>query len=478
MKKLSITAKITIWYTLFLVIISTILTIVVMRIQTVQDQSAAERDMVELITDVMEQVKETDDDILFNTSIRYYQKETYISIYDTEGELIVGRRPASVGEFPALTDKSFIRIRDGNGTGWYIYDRLFQSKDDQVWIRSMMKQAGHRGTGSFLLRVLMILMPGLILLAGLGGWLITRRAFRPVRDIIRTTNEIRAEADMSKRIPPGSNHDELYELTASINGMFDSIEGLISREKQFSSDVSHELRTPIAVIQSQSEYALEEPGYAKKALETIHQQARQMNHLVNRLLLLSRSDAGTLHPDSEIIDFSSLLSDIAEQQQITSADEDIEITADIEPDIYVTADESMLIRVILNLISNAVQHGKNPVPEGASPLSPAGRIQISLNRAGDMAACTIADNGRGIPQAEQDKVWDRFYQIDPSRSQVNASSGGRRGDQLSAGLGLSMVQALTRAMGGSVSLKSQEGHGAAFTIMLPLTEQKISRLTD
>ncbi|MBQ4046640.1 MAG: hypothetical protein II627_09320, partial [Lachnospiraceae bacterium] len=190
MKKLSITAKITIWYTIFLVVISTFLTIVVMQVQASQERAAAERAVVELITDVMKQVTESGDEILFSKNIKYYQKETYISIYDTAGELIVGRRPASVGEFPDLTEKTFITIKDDNGTGWYVYDRLFQPGDQDLWIRGMMKQAGNIGIGSFLIRFLLICMPGLILLAAFGGWLITRRAFRPVRDIIHTTNEI------------------------------------------------------------------------------------------------------------------------------------------------------------------------------------------------------------------------------------------------------------------------------------------------
>ncbi|MGX8714285.1 MAG: sensor histidine kinase [Lachnospiraceae bacterium] len=465
MKKLSITAKITIWYTIFLVVISTFLTIVVMQVQASRERAAAERAVVELITDVMEQVTESGDDILFSKSIKFYQKETYISIYDTAGELIVGRRPASIGEFPDLTEKTFITIKDDNGTGWYVYDRLFRPEDQDLWIRGMMKQAGNRGIGSFLIRFLLICMPGLLLLAALGGWLITRRAFRPVRDIIHTTNEIRAEADMSKRIPLGSNHDELYELTASINGMFDSIEGLLSREKRFSSDVSHELRTPIAVIQSQSEYALEDPRYAEKALKTINQTARQMSNLVNKLLLLSRSDAGTLRLEKEVLDFSSLLSAITDQQQMAAAEDDIEITADIEPGILVTVDEDMLIRVILNLVSNAIQYGRTPVPEGSSPVSPAGRIHITLiNNQKGFAECTVADSGCGIPEAEQEKVWDRFYQIDGSRSS-------RGKDHSSAGLGLSMVQALTKAMGGSVSLESREGQGASFTIRLPITKE-------
>ncbi len=465
MKKLSITARITIWYTIFLAVIATALIVILTQAQAAQQKSIAEREIVEILADVSEKMAADGEEFVFDNEIEYYQKATYISIYDAAGDLIVGRRPASVAEFPALSDKTSIMIKDVNGSQWYVYDSLIQSDDDPYWIRGMMKHTASRGTGSFLLQFLLVMLPGFIVVAALGGRAITRRAFRPLRSIIRTTNEIRADADLSRRVPRGENHDELYELTDSINKMFDSIEDVLSREKQFTSDVSHELRTPIAVIQSQSDYALEDPEYSPKALQTINQQARQMGSLVNRLLTLSRSDAGTLRLEKEDIDFSELLTDIAEQQEFAAADQDIEITADIPAGIHVTADEGMLIRVILNLVSNAIKYGKTPVPEGAPAASPAGRIRISLREEGDHAVCTVADSGPGIPEAEQSKVWDRFYQIDHSRT-------GSGSTDSSAGLGLSMVRALTKAMGGTVSLQSSEGSGAAFTVRLPAAKKQ------
>lgn len=456
MGKLSITAKITIWYTIFLVVIMTALVLLLTQTQYMQEKSAAERELVEILADVSEMVEDDGKDFVYDKGIKFYQEDTYISIYDANGELLVGRRPASFAEFPKLADKTSLTAEDTLGNKWYIYDSLFQPAEKPIWIRGMKRQSAYEHRTTVLWRFLMFFLPVLILLAVGGGWFITRRAFRPLRDIIRTTDEIRADADVSRRIPQSENRDELHELTQSINGMFDRIEKVLSQEKQFSSDVSHELRTPIAVIQSQSEFALEEPAYREEGLRAINQQAKQMNNLVSRLLMLSRSDAGTLPLNMENIDFSDLLEGIAEQQQVVAAEEDVEITTDIPPGIHVIADENMLIRIILNLISNAIRYGKTPNKESG----PAGRIHIVLTEKNSQVCCTVSDNGPGIPSDEQSKIWDRFYQVDSSRT-------GSQAAESSAGLGLSMVRALTIAMGGTVTLQSAEGHGAAFTVKFP-----------
>ena len=455
MKSISITFKIAIWYSLFLVLLAGGMIVLLISAQNTGERIIAERNLVEIIADISEKVERRPEDFIYDKDIKYYTKETYISIYDTDGVLVVGRRPHSVADFPELTNRTFVAILDTQGTEWYVYDRLLEVGDSSFWIRGMMRNTVSGGTGSFLIRFLLIAVPVFILLAVLGGLVITHRLFRPLRDIIATTNDIRADADVSRRIPPTANHDELSELTDSINGMFGTIERSIAREKQFASDVSHELRTPVAVIQAQSEYALEDPTYRDQALGVINAQARHMNTLVNRLLTLSRSDAGTIRPENERIDLSSLLTDIADQQV---SEETAVIRTDIQEGVFVWADEVMLVRIVMNLISNAVKYGRTPAADGSPQSDGPAVITIRLREKDGWAECTVADQGRGIPAEEQDKVWDRFYRGDKSRS------GGTPG---SAGLGLSIVRALTQAMGGNVSLVSREGEGAAFTVRLP-----------
>ncbi len=461
MNKLSITAKITIWYTVFLAVIAAALIVVLVQAQYLQQRTAAERHLTGVLADVTDVIEDDGKDFVYDKSLDYYRNGTYISVYNEEGELVVGRRPASFAEFPELSDRTTAATQDALDAEWYVYDCLVRSGDDHLWVRGMMRQSTDETKMSATLRYMLVILPIFLLLVILGGWVITRRAFQPLRNIIQTTDEIRADGDMSRRIPQTGNHDELYELTGSINGMFERLQDAFEREKQFASDVSHELRTPITVIQTQSEYALEDPSYNKTALRVINTQAKQMNNLVSKLLMLSRSDAGTLPLEMEDIDLSALLSDIIEQQQIIAEGQGIELVTDIADDVHVTADESMLIRIILNLISNAMKYGKKPE-------SPTGRIRITLREENGFAKCTISDEGPGIPADKQAKVWDRFYQIDPAHHTGETETP-------SAGLGLSIVQALTRSMGGTASLQSEEGQGAAFTVQFRTVKEREER---
>ncbi len=458
MRKVSITLKIAIWYALFMVILAGSLTALLISAQAGQERTVAERELVEITADASEKIANNTDSFMFNKDIRYYVKEVYISTYDVSGELIVGRRPHSVSEFPELEDRTFTMIHDTQGFEWFVYDSFIDTGKNGIWIRGMMRHVGHDPTGTFLLRFLLLILPVFIFLAVLGGLVITRRLFRPLREIISTTEEIRADGDVSKRIPLGRSHDELYELTRSINAMFGTLEDAIKREKQFSSDVSHELRTPVAVIQTQSEYAMEDPGYREQALAVINREARHMNTMIGQLLLLAQSDSRRIHLENELIDLSALLMDIAEQQQITAGEENVEILTAIDDGIFVRGDEMMLIRIVMNLVSNAVKYGRTPSADNISASKGAGLITISLREENGRALCTVSDKGPGIPAEDQARVWDRFYQIDPSRTVTSDGS---------SGLGLSIVQALTKAMGGSVSLRSEEGQGAAFTVSLP-----------
>jgi len=166
---------------------------------------------------------------------------------------------------------------------------------------------------------------------------------------------------------------------------------------------------------------------------------------VNKLLTLSRSDAGRLKLENVPIEFSDMCELVALQQETLADDRRQTIIADIEPDIMVMGDDSMLIRVLLNLTDNAMKYGK----EG-------GTIRITLKAEGDFAHCSIADDGIGIAQENLDKIWERFYRVDSSRTEEGS------------GLGLSMVEALVKAHGGYVDVQSKLGEGSVFSVYLPI----------
>ena len=452
MRQLSITKKITIWYTVFMLVITGCILGVLVYTGNLRASEAAKTVLMDSVADASEEIERFGSDFVVDDKLKFYEDGVYISIYDGSGEFVEGRRPGELANvLPKLDDKAIRSLRDGSGETWYIYDSLFEVDNQFVWVRGIVKDFAEQNTFSFVMRLALVAFPGMVILAALGGYIITRRAFRPVRDIIETVEEIKTDGNLSRRVRIDNEHvesnDEIYQLAGTFNEMFDKLEKAFEQEKQFTSDVSHELRTPLAVIISQSDYAKEDEEYREKALETINREARRMSSLVNRLLTLSRSDSGRLVLEKERVDLSEVCRMVAEQQKVPAENKDITVCTEIEEGISIIGDEAMIIRILLNLMDNAVKYGK----EG-------GKIILSLRTEGGRAVCFVEDDGIGIAEDELEKIWERFYRAEASRNEE------------SAGLGLSMVEALVKAHGGEVDVSSRLGKGSRFSVSFPLRD--------
>ena len=448
MRRLSVKVRITIWYTVFLVVITAGFLAVLTYTGNVRAGEMARAKLTESVSDARDQIGTLGENFIIDDDLDFYEDGVYISVYDEDGVLIEGRRPVELAALPDFGDGDMKRL-DEEGETWYVYDNSFDMDGKTVWVRGIAKDFAEGGTFSYVLRFAAIALPALVVLAALGGYIITRRAFRPVRDILKTVDEISADGDLSRRIPAGEtsegSRDEIYSLASAFNGMFDNLQQAFEKEKRFTSDVSHELRTPLSVIISQSDYALEDEGYRQKALEVVNREARRMAGLVNRLLTLARSDAGRLKVEREKVDLSDMCESVAWQQESIAAEKGIKVESDVEAGVFVYGDETMLIRILLNIVDNAVKYGKN-----------GGHVKISLRSDEGRAVCEVEDDGIGIKPEDMPKIWERFYRVEGSRSEEGS------------GLGLAMVRAMVEANGGEVTADSTFGQGSRFTVTLPL----------
>lgn len=171
-----------------------------------------------------------------------------------------------------------------------------------------------------------------------------------------------------------------------------------------------------------------------------------MSRLLAQLLMLARADANKFQFEIEKFDFSELAEIVIEETEQLAANKNITVSAAIEPDVELEGDQTLLMRLLLNLLDNAVKY----TPEG-------GKIDFTLHKTGSGVTCTVKDNGCGIAPEELPKIWRRFYQAENSHRN---NSG--------AGLGLSMVQWITSLHGGTINVKSTPGKGSTFTVTLPL----------
>ena len=174
-------------------------------------------------------------------------------------------------------------------------------------------------------------------------------------------------------------------------------------------------------------------------------QSKKMSALVSQLLALARADQGTLVLEYEELNISDLVCMVALEQEEQASLRNIHIQQEIEPDLMAFVDETMFLRLWINLISNSIKYGR----EG-------GYIRLVLKKENSRITGQVIDDGIGIPADALPKIWDRFYQVNPSRT-----------DGDSAGLGLSMVHWIVAAHGGTIDVSSSLGEGTAFTFSFP-----------
>lgn len=311
-----------------------------------------------------------------------------------------------------------------------------------VWVRGTVPADTADGAFGAINKTILYIMPVFILIAALGAYILSKRTIRPVENITRSAQEISSGNDLSKRIETDGGSNEISALAQTFNGMLARLQTSFESEKQFTSDASHELRTPLAVIKAECEYALSANADSEdkeEALASINGQADKMTALVNALLSLTRTEQGTQRFHFENADLSSLVEDTC-SAFVTS--KGITLNTEIEKNITLNTDTSLISRLLENLLSNAVRYGKEN-----------GYINVILKKENDKITLTVEDNGIGIKEEDLPKIWGRFYRADTSRSS---------GDGF--GLGLALVERIAALHGGKAEVESVFGEGSKFII--------------
>lgn len=290
-------------------------------------------------------------------------------------------------------------------------------------------------------------LPVAVLVAGLGVWWITRKALQPLQQVADAAEQIDAKA-LNQRLPQPQVQDEVGRLVQVLNHAFDRLERSFEQATRFSSDASHELKTPLTIMRGEIESALKaevDNPRIESLLDGLLAETQRLCDIVEKLLLLSRADAGALTLSKETLDFSSICYELVEDAQILAGPKRIATEFAISPEVRVLADESHLRRVLLNLLDNSIKYNV----EGGS-------LAISLRKSGSVAEFQIANTGPGIPREHQDRVFERFYRADPSRSSATTGSG----------LGLSICHEIVAAHGGKMWLEQPQSGWTAFTVSL------------
>lgn len=285
-----------------------------------------------------------------------------------------------------------------------------------------------------------------VLLIGLGGgWWMTSRALRPLAAIRKTAVDV-SEGHLEQRIDLPKDEGELGQLALLLNDTFGKLEASFARQARFTSDAAHELRTPLSVVISQAQMALRgerEPAEYREMFKASLRGAKRMQSLTQALLELARLDNGSATAVRIPCDLAELANEAISLVSISAEEREVTIVRDLHP-APCTIDPESILRVIVNLLNNAIEHGCTPVT-------------IATGAKDGNAIITVTDRGAGIAGKHLPHLFDRFYRADESR---NRKTGG-------TGLGLSICKAIVDAHGGSLTVTSAPGKGSAFTVSLP-----------
>ncbi|MDB6089815.1 MAG: Integral rane sensor signal transduction histidine kinase [Gammaproteobacteria bacterium] len=355
---------------------------------------------------------------------------------------------------PSLTrDKGFQRKESLPSGSLLIAARTYgDTRETRYIVEVGVSTARTEATLSQVLIMLAVGLPIAVCVAVAGGFILVRRALKPVDRLSHKAEEI-TQHNLSERLPVMRSGDELERLSLSLNLMISRLEDAIQSSKQFVADASHELRTPLAVLRGELESLAQEAQLKSQTRETLGSMLEEVDRLaeiVEGLLALSRLDTGEAQAEWVRFDLAELAATTADQISLLAEDKNITLVCEASTNVPVEGDRARLKQVVVNLLDNAIKY----TPNG-------GRIRMKITREGDYALLDVSDDGIGIPPEALSHVFKRFYRVDGSRSR----------EQGGAGLGLSIVKSICAAHGAQVEVASVPGKGSSFRIRQPLARE-------
>ena len=434
-RKVSLTFKITLWYTIFIVLLIGSLIVGTFLVSDSVVEKNSEKKLIEEVAEISSG----------SDKFTPYEDGVTLSVYDKDGNLVAGSVPRNfkVNDFSLGVISEY---KDVNNNKYLYYDSETSSArlGNGKYVRGIV-QITNNINGWILPLIIVVGSPFVILVIMYGGYLIIRSSLKPVRDMTETAEVIAKSNDLTKRIHIEDGVDEVHKLGKVFNEMLETLENSSKRERQFSSDVSHELRTPISVIMAESEYGAKYTDSiedAKESFDVIERQSKRMTSMINQILELSRLDSRLEIPKEEIL-LSDKIKHTLEDYKILFDNKNIKLSINIEENIIVLANEALIMRMIDNLLSNALKYAETEVK-----VCLAKRNRIILE---------VTDDGIGINDTEKKHIWDRFYKVDKSRTTTEDNS---------SGLGLSITQKIVKLHDGKIAVLDNKPNGTRFVVNL------------
>lgn len=305
--------------------------------------------------------------------------------------------------------------------------------------------AHHQAFMASFLRTLWLFVASAAALTGILGWAAARRGLAPLRAMREQAQVVTAQ-QLSHRLPVESVPVELAELAQSLNDMLARLEEAFHRLSDFSSDIAHELRTPVSNLMTETHVALSRPRSAddyRNILESNAEEFEHMARMISDMLLLAKAENGLAAQNLETVNLAAEVRALFDYYDAVAEEKGLKLA--LEGDAEVSADRLMLRRALGNLLSNAVRHSSAKTT-----------LRVNIDARADAVSIGMENTGDGIAQEYRERVFDRFFRVDPSRQRSSEGTG----------LGLAIARSIVVAHGGTISVTSA-GNVTTFTIRLP-----------
>jgi signal transduction histidine kinase len=359
----------------------------------------------------------------------------------------VGSLSAGVLNSTGWTETAYRRLDDPEGSAHHALVRVFQlpggfrllvgrDLEERERLRDIVFAAGRWS---------------LFVVIGLGvagGLFVTRRVLKRVDAMTETTRQI-MNGDLTGRLPIAGTGDELDRLAGNLNAMLERIEALMHGLKEVSDNIAHDLKTPLTRLRNRCEEALrvaEDESQYRQALESTIEESEALIRTFNALLMIARAESGQARDGMKDVDAAEIARGVGELYEPLADEKGISLRVDAPSVAPIHANRELVSQALANLVDNAIKYG------APDPLQMNGaEIVIKAAPEGERILLSVADAGRGIPEADRARAVERFVRLEQSRSQPGS------------GLGLSLASAVARLHGGE--LKLEDNHPGLRTVI-------------
>ena len=442
MRKVSIRIKIMLWYTLLTAILLAVSLPILYGAMAGSLRRDQEAHLRSAAGQLASHIELEDGDLRLLNDLDLPAGTQYLLTTESGGRVVSSENAWT--DAPSFQPDEVYLASNGRGDQLYLDQELEMEGGEKIQIRVCRSNDTVERSLDQLQLVMLLAVPVFLGLAVFGSYFLAKLALRPIDHITETAVSLGA-GNLSRRITGIESRDEVGRLAGAFNGMLARLEESFQREKQFTSDASHELRTPVSVIMAYAENltAHAPDQETEKQAAAILLESRRMHSIIAQLLALTRGCEGKYRLEREEVSLSEMVSDVLAELTEEAAAGGIRLAGQVPPEIRLSADQSLMTQLLLNLVENGIKYGKA-----------GGTVTVWAQEQDGHTLLTIQDDGIGIGETDLPRIFGRFYRADQAR------------DRSGSGLGLSIVKWIVELHGWTIQVVSELGKGTRFMIKM------------